>query len=93
MNTYKALTTAAIAAFAEGVFEQEFTPVQEKDALDAGLLQIVPRTYKVLSNNFAEGAQGDEVKLALLVEQESALLQGGHIERVEKPVTTKEKGK
>jgi hypothetical protein len=93
MNTYKALTTAAVAAFAEGVFDQEFTPTQEKDALDAGLLEIVPRTYKVLSNNFAEGAQGDEVQLALLVEQESALLQGGHIERVEKPVTTKEKGK
>jgi hypothetical protein len=91
MNTYKALTTAAVAAFADGVFEREFTAVQEKDALDAGLLEIVPRTYKVLSNNFAEGAQGDEVQLALLVEQESALLQGGHIERVDKPATKQKK--
>lgn len=93
MNTYRALTTAAVAAFAEGVFEHDFTAIQEKDALDAGLLEIVPRTYKVMSNNFAEGAQGTEVQLVLLVEQESALLQGGHIERVDKPVTTEKKGK
>jgi len=89
MNTYKATTPAAAAAFAEGVFEREFTPAEEQDWLDSGLLELVPRAYRVLSNNYAAGAQGDLVDLALLVEHESALIQGGHIERVDKPATTK----
>jgi hypothetical protein len=89
MNTYKALTTAAVAAFADGVFEREFTATEEQDHLGSGLLELVPRTYRVLSNNYAAGKQGDLVELALLVDHESALIQGGHIERVDKPATRK----
>jgi hypothetical protein len=88
-NTYRATTEAAEAAFSVGVFECDFTPAEERDRLDSGLLELVPRTYRVLSNNYAAGAQGDLVDLALLVEHESALVQGGHIERVDKPATTK----
>jgi hypothetical protein len=82
-NTYKALSPAAEAAYAKGVFEAEFTPAEEQDRLASGLLEIDPRTYRVLSNNYAAGKQGDVVDLALLVEHEAALVQGGHIERVD----------
>jgi hypothetical protein len=42
----------------------------------------------VLSNNYSAGKQGSTVvDLALLVEHEAALVQGGHIER-----TTNKKG-
>ncbi len=37
----------------------------------------------MLSNRYEAGKQGDLVELALLVETESALIQGGHIERVD----------
>lgn len=85
MNTYRALTKAAEGVFAEGVFEREFTPADERDWLESGLIALEPRTYRVLSNNYAAGAQGDHVDLALLVEHEAALLQGGHLERVDQP--------
>lgn len=81
-NTYKALTPGAIAAYDEGVFERDFTPSEEQDVLNSGLLELVPRKYKVLSNNFAAGEQGSEIEAAYLVEIEQALIQGGHIERV-----------
>ena len=82
MNTYRALTPAAVAAFEDGVFDRDFTPTEERDWLDSGLLELVPRSYRVLSNNFAAGEQGSEVEAAYPVEIEQALIQGGHIERV-----------
>lgn len=91
MNTYKALTPAAVAAFEDGVFERDFTPTEERDWLDSGVLEIVPRTYKVLSNNFSAGQQGEDIQAAYLVELEQALIQGGHIERVDKPEPKKKK--
>jgi hypothetical protein len=88
-NTYRALSDSAKAAFAEGVFEHEFTPTEESDWVNSGLIEIVPRKYKVLSNNYAAGKQGATVEAALLVELEAALISGGHIERVDsKPDTT-----
>ena len=89
-NTYRALTASAEAAFAEGVFEADFTPSDEQDRLASGLIAIEPRPYRVLSNNFAAAKQGATVDLALPVEQEAALIQGGHIERVQ-PVKRAEK--
>lgn len=83
MNTYRAKSKAAAAAFSDGVFEHEFTPAEEQDRLSSGLIELVPRKYKVLSNNYEAGKQGDEVELALLVDIESALIKGGHLERVE----------
>ena len=82
-NTYRALSPAAIAAFAEGEFEAEFTAAEESDWINAGLLEIVPRTYRVLSNNYSAAPQGKTFVAALLVDHESALIQGGHIERAE----------
>lgn len=88
-NTYKATSPAAVAAFAEGVFEQEFTAVEEKDHLSSGLLELVPRTYRALSNNYAAAEQGKTFEAAYLVENEQALIQGGHIERVDVPANKK----
>lgn len=85
MNTYKATSPAAVAAFADGVFDHEFSPSDERDWLDSGLLALVPRTYRVLTNNYEAGKQGELVELALLKEHEQGLIQGGHIERVDKP--------
>jgi uncharacterized lipoprotein YddW (UPF0748 family) len=85
MNTYKATSPAAVAAFADGVFERDFTATEERDWLDSGLLELVPRTYKVLSNNFSTAEQGETVESSFPVELEAALIQGGHIERVDKP--------
>lgn len=89
-NTYRATSPAAVAAFADGVFEREFTAAEEGDWLASGLLELVPRTYRVLSNNYSAAAQGETFVGALLVDHESALIQGGHIERVDPP--TKKKG-
>lgn len=84
-NTYRALTVQAEGVFAPGVFEHEFTPAEERDWLGSGLVEIVPRTYRVLSTNLAAGEQGELVELALLVEHEAVLIAGGHIERVDDP--------
>jgi len=84
-NTYRALSPAAVAAYADGVFERDFSPVEERDALNSGLIELVPRKYRVLSNNYAAGKQGDTFDAAYLVEIEQALIQGGHIERVASP--------
>jgi hypothetical protein len=43
----------------------------------------------VLSDNYAAAAQGETFDGALLVENEAALIQGGHIERVERPTPKK----
>jgi hypothetical protein len=90
VNTYKATSPAAVAAFEDGVFERDFTATEEKDWLDSGLLELVPRTYKVLSNNYSAATQGETFEGTFLVEIESALIQGGHIERVD-PAPKKKK--
>ena len=80
-NIYRALTPQAVGVFSEGVFEADFSPSEEKDWLDSGLLELVPRQYKVLSDNYAV-PRGETFEAALLVENEAALISGGHIERV-----------
>jgi hypothetical protein len=87
-NTYRALSPAARAAFDDGVFDREFTPAEEQDWLASGLLELVPRTYRVLSNNYAAAKQGETFEGALLKENEGALISGGHIERVDPPRPT-----
>lgn len=81
-NTYRALSTAAEAAFSVGVFEADFTPTEEKDWLDSGLLELVPRTYRVLSDNF-ELPKDNTFVATMLVEPEAMLIAAGHIERVD----------
>ena len=88
-NMYRAVSDLGAHLYGEGG-ELELTAVEEKDALDGKHLELVPRKYRVLSNNYAAGKQGDEVSLALLVEHEASVL-GVHIERVDKPDTNQKK--
>lgn len=81
-NQYRALTPAARAAYSDGVFDHEFTVTDERDAITSGLVELVPRPYRVLSPNYSAGAPGDVFEAAFLVEIEAMLVAGGHIERV-----------
>lgn len=95
MNTYRALDTVGEHYFQPGEFEADLSPSDERDALDSGHLELVPRTYRQLSNNYAAAKQGETFEAAFVVEQEAALISGGHIERVDKPETkptTRKKG-
>lgn len=82
-NTYKPVSDRAKAIFGDDVVDLDLSPSDEKDQLDAGHLEIVPRPYKVLVNNFTGGKQNEVVDLALKVEQEGALLSGGILTRAE----------
>jgi hypothetical protein len=90
-NTYRPVSDRAKALEGDKPFEADYTPGEERDQLDGGHLEIVPRPYKVLVNNFAAGEQGDTVDLALLVEEEGALLAGGILERSDPPKKTAKK--
>lgn len=81
-NLYAPVSERAKALHGEDPFEAELSAAEEADQIGGGHLAIVPRTYRVLSNNFAAAKQGSDIDLALPVEQEAALIQGGHIERV-----------
>lgn len=82
-NTYRPVSDRAKALHGEDAFEAEFTAAEERDQLDGGHLEIVPRPYRVLSDNYAAGKQGDVVDLALPVDIEAALVSGGHLERAD----------
>lgn len=88
-NTYKATDEYGRAIFGEDVFDADFDATEEKDHLDGGHLEIVPREYVVLSENFSGGKKGMTYHAALLKEIEAALIQGGHIARADKPATKK----
>lgn len=85
MATYKPVSDRARAIHGEDNVDLDLTAVQEADEVSAGHLEIVPRPYRVLVNNFADGKQGSTVDLALNVDNEAALLGGGILERAEKP--------
>lgn len=84
-NTYKATSVVGEHHYGEGVVDLDLSPDEERDALSGSHLEIVPRRYRVLSDNYTAGEQGAVVELALLKEHESALIQGGHIQRVDEP--------
>lgn len=92
-NTYRALNEAAEAAFTVGPFDHEFTVEEERDWVSRGALEIVPRTYRSLTDTKVFGVSSLDdpptFEAALLIEQEAALL-GSHIERVDpEPVRAK----
>lgn len=90
-NTYKAVSAYGQAHFGDDVFDGDFDATEEKDLLDAGHVVIVPRKYKVLSNNFSGGPQGGDYTAGLLKDVEAALIAGGHIERVDDAPVAKKK--
>ena len=90
-NTYRVLLPLLVdGEHKQGdVFEKEFdTPEDEEANLRSGLLEIVPRTYKVVGGSkVSDTDPGSEFEGAYTMGQESMLIAGGHIERVkEKPV-------
>lgn len=84
-NTYKSISEVGKHYYGDGVTELDLSATEEQDALNGGHLQLVARTYRVLSDRYEAGRQGELVELALLKETEQALIQGRHIERVDKP--------
>lgn len=92
-NIYKATTPAAEAAFFVGEFEHEFTVQQERDLVGSGLIEIVPRRYRVLVDTPVYGVTALDTdptfEAAMLIENEAALITGGHIERVVEGATAK----
>lgn len=82
-NTYRPVSEYGKAQWGPDVFDGDFTVTDEKDHIDGGHLEIVPRKYTVLSDNFSGGPQGGEYMGALRKEIEAALIQGGHIQRVD----------
>lgn len=83
MNTYRAISDRARAIHGEGVHELDLSTTEEADELSGGHLEIEPRTYRALSNNYAAAGQGKEFQAAYPMETEAALVAGGHIERVQ----------
>lgn len=80
-NQYRAVSAYGKAIFGEDIFDADFAASEEKDHLDGGHLELVPRKYKVTSNNFSGGAEGSEYEAALLKEVEESLVAGGHLAR------------
>jgi hypothetical protein len=95
-NTYRPVSARAKALRGQDPFEAEFTPSEERDELGGGHIEIVPRAYLVLADNYAAGKKGDVVDLALPVENEAALIAGGFLKRTDPPknttTTTKKRG-
>jgi hypothetical protein len=83
-NTYKPTSAVGEHHFGAEPFEAEFTPAEERDWIDGKHIELVPRRYKVLSDNYTGGAQGELIEAALPVEIEAALISGGHLERARK---------
>lgn len=81
-NQYKALSEYGRAIFGEDVFDADFAAGEERDHLDGGHLEIVPRDYEVVSDNFSGGPKGSFYRAALVKEIEAALVGGYHLKRV-----------
>lgn len=88
-NTYRALSGYGKAIYGEDVFEGGFTAAEEQDHLNGKHLELVPRKYKVLSDNFSGGTKGGEYVAGLQMEIEAALVAGGHLIRDDAPVAKK----
>jgi hypothetical protein len=99
MNRYRVLLPLQVhtadASYTQGEeFEHEFTEEEETANLASGLLEIVPRKYKVIGGSEVHETQpGEEFERALPLGQEALLIEGGHIERVEKPAKKKKEAK
>jgi hypothetical protein len=86
-NTYKPLSEFGEHHFGADEFEADFTAAEERDWVDGKHVELVPRRYKVLSDNYTGGEQGELIEAALPVEIEAALISGGHLERARKVPT------
>lgn len=89
MNRYRVLLPVVVqlpdGRYEQGdEFDHEFTAEDETRNLHDGLLEIVPRTYRVIGgSDVHETPPGSTFVAALTVGVEGLLFQGGHIERVD----------
>lgn len=86
-NQYRAVHPSWKALYGEDVFEHEFANSDdERDHVDRGLFEIVPRPYRVLSDQYtvdgAPVAAGEVIEAGFPMDIEQMLLDGGHLERV-----------
>lgn len=90
MRRYVPVSQYAKAVYGDDPFtrDPEFTVAEERDMVEAGHLEIVPATYRVLSDNYSAAPQNETYEAALTMEQEAVLVAGGHIERVDEPQST-----
>lgn len=98
MNRYRVLLPVLIdGEYGQGdEFEKEMTDDEEASALQSGLLEIVPATYKVLTSRLDFGGDaaadpGETLTVPLTNPQQRHLIGGGFIEPAEKPKTTRKK--
>jgi len=67
-------------------FDKDFTADEEETNVQSGLIEIVPRRYKVIGGSKVDGNEPDsEFDAAMTIGREAILVAGGHIERVETP--------
>lgn len=84
-NQYRAKGAAAVAAWGEDIVELDLDPAYERDLVGNGVLEVVPRPYRVLVDTYSVGGvpvdQGAVIDAVFPVEIEAALLSGGVLER------------
>jgi hypothetical protein len=85
MGRYRATSEKAAAVYEEGEFDRpDWTVEQENDALASGLVEIVPRTYRVATDTRVNGQGfGETFEAAYRLEQEKHLVDGGFITPVD----------
>ena len=97
MRRYRVLLPLLVhtedGSFAQGEeFEKDFSADDEATNLESGLLALVPCEYKVVGDTRVYDTEpGGTFTAALTIGQEQHLVDAGHVERVEAPVTTKRK--
>ena len=88
MNRYRVALPLTVhtedGAYVQGEeFEKEFSEEEEAANLASGLLEVVPREYRVVGGSVVHGAEpGEILVIALPMGQERLLMEGGHIEPV-----------
>lgn len=96
MNRYRVLLPLTVhtedGSYTQGEeFEKEFTVDEEAANLASGLLEIVPREYKVAGTSVVFEHQPGETFLAAIPKGQEELLLGYHLERVEPAPPSKSK--
>ena len=87
MNRYRVLLPLLVHtetnSYGQGEeFDHEFSEDDETTNVKSGLLEIVPRRYRVISTNIVHNTlPGDTFEAALPKGQEALLLESGNIER------------
>jgi len=81
---YRPVSAWGKAIYGDDDVELELSAAEERDLVTAGHLEILPRRYRRLSDNY-DGAgvdQGEIFEAAMPMENADVLVAGGHIERV-----------